>query len=312
MKLTLTIILSCLWLFNIAQTTVINLQPGPEYGLDADITNLPCNGFNICDTSCTALEQLMQANAWTWSGVAAVKRAFLKFDLSSVTLNPSSLISAEMYLYFPLQFTQYESNSTLSGSNALFIDRVTYPWTPYSIRNANQPNVVTTNLSDPGNRVTTNSTSSPTENFVIDITEMTRYWLNNQSANFGVRFALQTENYYRRVSFATSNDPTVGQRPKLKLTFNTSSTGFDNSNSKLNFTISPNPSNNRFTLETTSIGKIQKFEIYNSTGKLVTELQNTTIEEINTTNFSLASGLYNLVITNNNDVVTKKLQILAY
>lgn len=296
-----------LWQFSYSQVTKIRIQPGPSSGLDADITNLPCKGYYICDTSCTANEQLMQANAWTWSGTPAVKRAFLKFDLTSYPYNPAKLISAKLFLYFPTQFLAYESNSTLSGSNALNIDRVTQSWQPVSLRNANQPSTVITGLTNPANRVTTQATTSPTENFEIDITEMVRYWLSNPNSNFGMRFSLQNEMNYRRVSFATSNYPDSLLRPKLELSFN-SSEGIDH-NTRIKPFIITNPSNGKINFPFAT-GSFSSLVISDNLGRTIHAMNEISVDEINALNIMLPKGVYFITIRSSEYNGTQKLIVL--
>jgi hypothetical protein len=58
---------------------------------------------------------------------------------------------------------------------------------------------------------------SETQNYVIEITEMVKYWLLNPENNFGMCLSLLTEQPYRRAFWASSNNSNHNKRPKLVL-----------------------------------------------------------------------------------------------
>jgi len=49
----------------------------------------------------------------------------------------------------------------------------------------------------------------------INVTSLIKDMLNNRNTSYGIMLKLKTEEYYRRVLFATSDAPEKNKRPKL-------------------------------------------------------------------------------------------------
>ncbi|HTA61296.1 MAG TPA: T9SS type A sorting domain-containing protein, partial [Bacteroidia bacterium] len=78
-------------------------------------------------------------------------------------------------------------------------------------------------------------------------------------------------------------------------------------NNNNQITIYPNPTNNYFTIETTSTDK-QTLQVFDVNGKLV--LMQTINGKTNVDASNLAEGVYNLSLQNTNGVVNKRLVIV--
>ena len=153
---------------------------------------------------------LVGASAWTWSGSPGVQHGYLDFDFSSV---PAGAPVATAILTLTGVGTSNDSlfaESTLSGSNATTISRVTSAWDEATLTWNNQP----TTTSD--GAVVIGPSTSPDESFDVDVTAQVRTMLSN-GQTYGFAFQLVDETYYRSMMFAGSNNPNAGARPQLTL-----------------------------------------------------------------------------------------------
>ncbi len=173
-------------------TTTLILSPGKGYDVTSS-TQYPNDNWEG--------EQKVQSYAWTVSGQENICRTFMKFDMSSIPSN-TVIIKAFLYLYHtPILDHQ--------GDNQSYVSRITESWSSTTLTHNMQPNITTQD------QVLIPSTTSSTQDIVIDVTAITQYLISNPSQNFGYRIGLVTEQIYRRMCFASSEaaDPTI--RPKL-------------------------------------------------------------------------------------------------
>jgi hypothetical protein len=276
----------------------ITLQPGPSAGKDSRIFSLTCGINSIgCDTTNYGDDGMFQVNAWTWGGSKALCRAFLEFNLSSVNLTSSQVNSAKLFLYFPPNQATYDSHSTLSGSNETYLDRITQSWLENGVRWINQPTTVISNLSSSENRVIIPPTTSSNQDIEIDITAMVKFWLDNPTQNFGMRFALATEQNYRRMTFATSDHVVDSLRPKLIIN-GFSESGLTASNKNIDFDIFPNPVQGQLKIKSSGFGNKIDCEILTLEGKYLVShsFEYSELEMIMATD-GLSNGLYLIKIS---------------
>lgn len=150
--------------------------------------------------------------AWTVSGVPGSHRSAIDFDLSSLPAN-ITVLSATLSLYQnPTSGNGQHSN--LSGSNVSWIQRISSPWDENVATWNNQPATDTTN------RVEVPQSTSPGQDYpTIDVTNIISDILKDPSTGFGMMIMLQTEQYYRSMIFASSDNANASLHPKLEVIY---------------------------------------------------------------------------------------------
>lgn len=288
-------LLSLLVLINVnlyAQLTnaTLTLQPGSE-GKDAVVSsripNTPvANGNN--------LEFI--ALAWTNNGVLDIYRGLIDFDMSEIPVG-AQITNAVLYLYWDPVSTN-PGHSTLSGTNASIVQRITSNWTEATVTWNTQPTITTTN------QVFVPQSSSGTQNYEINITNLVKDYHNDPSGSFGFLVRLQTETVYRSIIFASGDHSNFNLHPKLVVDYTYDLSVKETEYSKM-IKVFPNPSS-----EYLSINAPFNFtyELYNVIGEKVLEEQ-TIINTPNnhTINISeFAKGTYLLNLRLENGIEVKK------
>jgi hypothetical protein len=196
----------------------------------AQVQTLVLSGQNVVDASVhrdTRTGQEAKANTnygnfnklsavvWTNSGKQIYWRTFLYFNIDAIP-GGSSIQSATLYLYSDPAFSASNSangNSQLSGSNAIYLERVTAPWHETTVTWNNQPATTATG------RVWVSASNSTTENRQINVTGMVQTWINDPLNNNGLRMQLESEVYFRSRNYASSNHANSALRPRLEITY---------------------------------------------------------------------------------------------
>jgi len=182
-----------------AQINTITLQPGGTEGKDASVHSFYPN-INFGTNQC------LNAVCWTNSGTKYITRSLMQFDLSSIPAG-SIVTDAKLSLYFLEAWSGMEQSS-LSGSNETVLRRITQNWDESTVVWANQPTFTTIN------QVSLPQSTNPYQDYTdIDVTTLVNDMINFE--NYGFELQLKTEDYYRAVSFASSDYTTVIKRPLL-------------------------------------------------------------------------------------------------
>jgi hypothetical protein len=190
----------CVFQINIlqAQTQTLVLQPGPIDGNDAVVqSNYPDSNF--------VTSQDFVASAWTNNSVFLIQRSLIQFDLTSIPTN-STVISAVLSLSTNLNSGNYELDA---GANASYLLRILASWNQSLVTWNNQPPFSVLNP------VILPQSTSDTEHYYVDVTSHVQDMVSNPLTNFGWMFKLQTEQTYRDLVFASSNNTMAAWRPKL-------------------------------------------------------------------------------------------------
>ena len=202
--------LLALFIFNInksiSQDTLI-LQPSGVDGKDASIGDWnPSANY--------AGDSLFKAFAWTFSGTEAKVRSLIDFDLSSIPAN-SIITKAVLSLYhYPYPGVGGVGHSTLSGSNACFLQRIISDWDENTVTWDSQPSATTHNQAE------IPQSTSPTQDYLdIDVTSLVRDMFDNPSTSFGFMMRLVTEEFWRSMNFASSDFSISSYRPKLEIVY---------------------------------------------------------------------------------------------
>ncbi len=213
-----------------AQTRTVTFKPGAAAGKDAIIENsygyiknsnvvpLPREDVNFGNHSeFTGMD-------WTYYALGcprATHRTLFKFDELSTIPQGAVIISAELKLYGLQASGGLPGNQVAGGvfsSNESLILRVTSDWDEQTVTWNTQPATTTQNqiavpqtLTEYDWNFTNNS-----NNLVAMIQDM----VSNPETNFGFMLKLDTEAYYRKIVFASSDHANPALHPELTVTYN--------------------------------------------------------------------------------------------
>jgi hypothetical protein len=244
----------------------VTFQPYAANGKDAFIVN-------TTGTTNYGTNPNFAAIAWT-SGGAFLTRSLLEFDLTSIPTN-ASVVSANLSLYCNTTSDHTQLHSSLSGSNASYLQKNTSSWTEGSVTWNNQPTTTTT-----GQITLAQSTTSTQDYTGINITSMVQDWVTNPSTNYGLTLKLITESHYRSMIFASSDHGDSTKHPKLEICYvvydtngfsKTATTGINSlRNNNFEFQLYPNPTNSTASIEfyNPSAGNVS-YSIFNIKGELI-------------------------------------------
>lgn len=193
---------------NFLKHNVLILQPDGVSGKDAYIYS-----YNGNTTANAGAHPDFAGIATTASGIPVYGRSLIQFDFSTI---PSSAIVDSVFLYLYGQVSvSYGGNITAGGSNQCFLQRLTENWDESTVTWANQPN------STDVDQVIISESTSEVQNYVLDITESAGFMINNPTQNFGYILKLNTESYYRRLVFASSDHSNASLHPKVIVYYST-------------------------------------------------------------------------------------------
>ena len=182
-----------------AQVQTLTLQPGPSEGKDALIRDDFASSNFGEDVNFTS-------NAWTVGGNPCVLRSLVFFDLSAIPVS-ATVISAKLSLYCNLTSGIYQLQY---GDNASYLLRMTQDWNENTVTWMNQPGT-----SNSGKVLILSSTSQTQDYPDIDVTVPVQGMVSDPSSNFGWMIQLVTEELYRSMVFASSDNSDAERRPKL-------------------------------------------------------------------------------------------------
>ena len=272
------------------------IQPDGENGIDAEIFSCSSYGY---DTTNFGNIQDICATDWTRFGQESIIRSLIFFDLSVVPTN-KTIESAKLSLYYNPSSTEGQ-HSSLTGANASEMQRVTTPWNENTITWSNQPQ--TTSL----HKVTVQASISPIQNFIdIDITQLVIDSRNNPSSSYGFLFKQITEQYYRKLVFASSDHPVDSLHPKLVICFNSSTNGIGEQTSYGSFSYYPNPANEVINIYNKNLTERVDIEIVDMVGKTVYKNNVFFNMNIKIDIPQLNSGMFLIIISNREGIIERK------
>ncbi|MFI5141038.1 MAG: DNRLRE domain-containing protein, partial [Bacteroidia bacterium] len=143
--------------------------------------------------------------------------------------------SAHLYLYADVNSTSGVNGQPTYGTDSFLIKQITSPWTETSVNWNNQPTTTTANM------VSVPKSTTTTQNYNINITNLTQGFVNTPSTNYGFMYNMANEvTAYSSVIFASSNHSNAALHPKLIITYDTAT---NNNNTTNCFTSRPNSIN---------------------------------------------------------------------
>jgi len=180
------------------QDTII-FQPDAQTGKDAII----CSYYH---NSNFGYEISYRADSWTYGGIPGIRRGLLDFDLSVLPSNVT-ILKAELSLY-------HSTNWNNEGDNTCILQRIVTDWDEYTVTWDNQP------LTTVYHQVTLPTSTSYQQDYLnIDVTTLVRDMYNNPNHSFGLLIRLITEEPYRRLAFASSDNEEASLHPKLRIVY---------------------------------------------------------------------------------------------
>jgi hypothetical protein len=204
----------------------LTLQPGPTEGQDArPSARQGCSGIdNSANINFPDVD--LAICAWTFSANGCSTgqyRSFLKFTGLSAIPQSATILSAKLSLYgVASSLSSPQGNSYYPGSpynsygtNECWLKRVTGDWSESTITWNNQPAVTDANrIAIPASTLQWGYNVTD-----IDVTEMVKGMVNIANANHGFSLMHQVEEYYRSMTFASSDHADATKRPKLVVTY---------------------------------------------------------------------------------------------
>jgi hypothetical protein len=190
-------------------TQIFFLQPGPDGGKDAMISNLePEKNFGA--------HKYFEATYLTEGLLTVMRsnRSLIFFDLSTV---PKSAIIKKVILKLsydvpiPWDSTIFVSSNTTTAKPCGVIQQVIEPWEESTVTWNNQPK--TTEL----NQVFIQPFIRNTNFIEVDITKLILLPATNVLPNHGMLFKLNTNEKFKGFRFASSDFADAGMRPRLSI-----------------------------------------------------------------------------------------------
>lgn len=274
--------------------TTITIQPNASQGKDALVeSRRPTSNFGNSPD--------FLATSWTNGGTPVTVRALVDFDLTGIPQN-AVIVSASLSLYGYTSVSNV-GHSNRSGSNESVLRRITQSWDEQTVNWSTQP--ITTNV----NETTLLQSTSVNQHYLnINVTNLVQDMINDTANSHGFLLKLKTEQHYRSLLFASSDNTDSTIRPKLEVTY-AISTGLEKSNlNNESIRLFPNPmigdiafiELNNFTNES------QTVQIISASGSIVKEFtMNSEKEQLNLK--ELPKGLYIVNLFNGKSFTSKRL-----
>lgn len=288
-----------------AQTTnTITLQPDAVAGKDAEIFSCVSCGYSVRNFG---TKRDFNAVAWTKNGSQSNIRSLIEFNLSSIPAN-ATITDARLNLYFN-PTSEEGKHVQIWGSNKSYLQRITSSWSESTVTWNTQP--TTTTLNQVSLPATTTSTQSMLN---INVKQLIIDSRNNPSSSFGFMLKLQHEKSFKKLIFASSDNPDASIRPKLVITYTTPSPiqpGSGDEFSIESINIYPNPIVDEALLQIEAIGaQRSSIEVVDVNGTIQTRLDFDLLEgynQVKVNTSQLKRGIYFVRIGTNKKVLVKKL-----
>ncbi|MEO5570952.1 MAG: DNRLRE domain-containing protein [Bacteroidia bacterium] len=202
--------LSALSTLSLAQTTTITLQPGPTDGKDAEVFGcVPC-GYDVRNFGD---KKDLDAIAWTNNGNVTNVRSLFQFDLSSIPAG-ATIVDARLSLYNYAASQEGDHFTTIFHPNKSKLQRITSPWDEHTVTWNTQPTVTK------HNRLLLSETTSPNQDFTdIRCIKLVQDMIDHPATSFGFRLKIRIEHQFKKLIFASSDNPDASIRPKLVVTY---------------------------------------------------------------------------------------------
>lgn len=199
-----------------AALDTLNLRPGGE-GKDAVVFS---RGDAVAGNYGSST--LFQAMNWTWNADGLGEgtfRGLIEFDLSGLP-KAATLVSAKLFL-FADTLNGSKGHSSLSTSNASYLERVAEAWAESTVTWENQPET------DTAGRITLEESTDPNQAYIVDVTDMVQAMLEDSLGNRGFLLRTIAETRYNAMAFASSDHADENLHPKLEIAYELAAVGMD-------------------------------------------------------------------------------------
>ncbi len=217
-KLITSVVLLLLFLTEAKTQITLDLQPGADDGIDAEIFScIPC-GYHVRNFGKIGW---FDAIAWTKDGHKSNVRSLLHFDLSSIPQG-AQIISARLSLYFAYdkedELTHFNGqNYCHTGSNAAVLQRIIEPWEEFKVTWKNQPKTTSYH------QVVLPGSAYPTQDYPnINVRKLVQDMVNDPGKSFGFMLKLKKEKKYKKLLFASSDNRNDALWPRLQIRYSLS------------------------------------------------------------------------------------------
>lgn len=223
--------------------------------------------------------------AWTYGGTPLVARSLIDFDWNAIPAGVT-ITSAELSL-FSYNSPANDAHSTLSGSNASQILRVTSSWGENSVTWNNQPSTTNQNM------VTLPMSTNTIQNYLdIDVKNIVEDIIADPNNSYGLMLKLENEQYYRSMLFASSDNTDPNLHPKLEVCYVEQNASIVLEEKDVSVKLYPNPFEDYVNVELTNINsKNLSFNVYDGMGNIVRS-QNIDTDHVRFYKENLPSGIY--------------------
>jgi len=273
----------------------ITMRPAGAVGKDAFIdSRMSTNNYgNHID---------FPSMAWTNGSTPVNARGLIDFDFSSIpsgaTINSASL---SLYSY---NSPANGSHSTLNGSNESVLSRVTSSWNENTVTWDNQPSITTQNQV-----FLAASVNSIQDYLNIDVTNLVQDMMNDPANSHGFLLKLVTEEFYRRMIFASSDNSDPNLHPKLEVCYSLVSSVAEENNNNIAVNVFPNPASQSITIDLSNFKQeLVSIEISNNLGQIInhsTEKQSKVVVDVS----DYVKGLYFVKVNFGDFIAIKKIII---
>lgn len=176
------------------------------------------------------LNNVIRSEVWQWTqGEFDTIRGLINFDLSVI---PEGIIISEATL--ELSFFANPNFTENVGENDLQIHLITSEWDEGAVTWDNAPTY------NPESILAIGPSSSPTENYSLDLTDVVVAMHSNPNMYFGILLKMAVEDDYKGLTFASSEHDDSTLRPRMVIEYTTDILGINNSTSD-QMKVYPNP-----------------------------------------------------------------------
>ena len=158
---------------------------------------------------------VLLVDAWTHLGDLKKSRTLMRWDFSSIPKG-STILSAKLELFHAT--TVSTGNSTEAGSNKVWVERIIEDWDGNTVSWSTQP------ATTPIDRKRIKSDSVIGQRYLqsnakVFIKELIQYFIDHPEENYGLMLRLETEEYYRRKAYFSSDYSDSTKHPRLVVTY---------------------------------------------------------------------------------------------
>ncbi|MBN2534791.1 MAG: DNRLRE domain-containing protein [Spirochaetales bacterium] len=143
----------------------------------------------------------------THGGYETYMRSLISFDFSSIPAG-AAITDAKLYLYGVDHYNYTISGNSGYKTNACWVRRITSPWSESTVTWNTMPQTTD------NHRVSIPDSTSPTQNYVLNVTALVKDILNNRNSD-GFHLMLKVEQHYARMVFASREHEDSSRHPKL-------------------------------------------------------------------------------------------------